>query len=87
MGEDQDGGATSSEINHPPTFVSPVGECVAMAGDRILIPNECEGSKISPCGRNDREVNGDDVFNITTQSLEGEEFREVPAITDFQTYP
>ncbi len=58
-----------------------------MAGDRIVIPNECEGSKISPCGRNNREVNGDDVFNITTQSLEGEEFREVPAITDFQTYP
>jgi hypothetical protein len=56
-----------------------------MAGDRIVIPNE--ESKISPCGRNDREVNGDDVFNITTESLEGEEFREVPAITDFQTYP
>ena len=50
----------------------PVGDCVAMAKDRIVIPNECEGSKISPCGRNDRdEVFG--VLEFTTQSLEGEE--------------
>ena len=26
-----------------------------MAQDRIVIPNECEGSKISPYGRNDRD--------------------------------
>lgn|SRR5919109_1299752 len=61
--------------------------------DRIVIPNECKGSKISPCGRNDREVNGDNVSNVTksrlfpltkkvaspltTQSLEGEAYRFV----------
>jgi hypothetical protein len=38
-----------------------------MAQDRIVIPNECEGSKISPCGRNDR----DDVFDVARQSLMG----------------
>jgi hypothetical protein len=38
-----------------------------MAQDRVVIPNECEGSKISPCGRNDR----DDVFDVTTQSPKG----------------
>jgi hypothetical protein len=27
------------------------------AGNRIVIPNECEGSKISPFGRNDRGRN------------------------------
>ena len=42
-------------------------DCVAMAQDRVVIPNECEGSKISPCGRNDR----DDVFDVTTQSPKG----------------
>ena len=41
----------------------------AMAQDRIVIPNECEGSKISPCGRNDRE----DVFDVATQSVEEED--------------
>jgi hypothetical protein len=39
-----------------------------MAQDRIVIPNECEGSKIFPCGRNDR----DDVFNVATQCPMGE---------------
>ena len=39
-----------------------------MIQDRIVIPNECEGSRISPCGRNDR----DDVFDLVTQSLAGE---------------
>ena len=24
--------------------------------DRIVIPNKCEGSKISPCGRNDKTM-------------------------------
>ena len=46
----------------------PSRDCVAMIQDRIVIPNECEGSRISPCGRNDR----DDVFDLVTQSLAGE---------------
>src|SRR5215831_14217546 len=41
----------------------------AMTQDCIVIPNECEGSRISPFGRNDR----DDVFDNATQSLQGEE--------------
>jgi hypothetical protein len=40
-----------------------------MVQDRIVIPNECEGSKISPCGRNDR----DEVFDVVTRSLGGGE--------------
>ena len=43
-----------------------------MAQNRIVIPNECEGSKISPCGRNDR----DDLFDVATQSPEGEGRRQ-----------
>jgi hypothetical protein len=37
-------------------FPSPLGDCVVTAEDRGChpIPNGCEGSKISPCGRNDR---------------------------------
>jgi hypothetical protein len=40
----------------------------------VVIPNECEGSKISPCGRNDTEADGQEGFCIATQSRsEGEE--------------
>src|SRR5262245_50917158 len=41
----------------------------AMAQDSIVIPIECEGSRISPFGRNDR----DDVFDIATQLLQGKD--------------
>jgi crotonobetainyl-CoA:carnitine CoA-transferase CaiB-like acyl-CoA transferase len=32
-------------------------------GDRVVIPNEREGSKISPSGRNDTERNGEDALD------------------------
>jgi hypothetical protein len=47
------------------------GDCVALSKSRVVIPNECEGSKISPCGRNDREADGHDVFAIATQIQAG----------------
>jgi hypothetical protein len=34
----------------------------------VVIPNECEGSKISPCGRNDRKANAT-MFSILRHSL------------------
>ena len=56
----------------PSPHSSPAKDCVAIAEDRVVIPNGCEGSKISPCGRNDRGAGGHDVFGITTQSLKEE---------------
>ena len=37
-----------------------------MLEERIVIPNECEGSKISPCGRNDTEAKGQDILGVMT---------------------
>jgi hypothetical protein len=33
---------------------------------RVVIPNECEGSKISPWGRNDRDGDGDALPDCDT---------------------
>jgi hypothetical protein len=43
-----------------------------MRGKWVVIPNGCEGSKISPCGRNDRGADAVDIFGIATQSPRGE---------------
>src|SRR2546422_471084 len=47
----------------------PIEDCVATPQAYIVITNECEGSKISPCGRNDRQVSGHNEFAIVTQPL------------------
>jgi ABC-type nitrate/sulfonate/bicarbonate transport system substrate-binding protein len=53
-------------------------DCVARHWNRVVIPNECEGSKISPCGRNDRKASGGDVFfDIATQSPKRKEVSAV----------
>jgi NMT1/THI5 like len=52
---------------------SRVRDSVATHWNRVVIPNECEGSKISPCGRNDRKANGGDVFDSATQSVKRED--------------
>jgi ABC-type nitrate/sulfonate/bicarbonate transport system substrate-binding protein len=48
---------------------SRVRDSVATHWNRVVIPNECEGSKISPCGRNATKANGGDVFDSATQTV------------------
>jgi len=70
----------------PSPLPSHFRDCVATYGHPVVIPNECEGSKISPFGRNDREVNRDDVFRIATQSLKGKQvFRALLYLSAFFT--
>ena len=45
-------------------------DCVAMPEEWVVIPNGCEGSKISPCGRNDKEADGQDL-SVLRHSLRG----------------
>src|ERR671922_1216324 len=47
---------------HAPLLSFSRSEAVAIPGTRVVIPNECEGSKISPCGRNDRPASGNESF-------------------------
>src|SRR6266536_4480485 len=55
-----------------PSYISPVADSVTMSRDRVVIPNECEGSKISPGARpeyrrrsrNDTEVDGNDALDM-----------------------
>jgi hypothetical protein len=57
----------------PSPHSSRVRDCVATTEDRVVIANECEESKISLCGRNDRSADRHDVSGMATQSLNGEE--------------
>ena len=55
-----------------PSHISPVADSVTMSRDRVVIPNECEGSEISPGARpeyrrrsrNDTEVDGNDALDM-----------------------
>jgi crotonobetainyl-CoA:carnitine CoA-transferase CaiB-like acyl-CoA transferase len=55
-----------------PSYISPVADSITMSRDRIVIPNECEGSEISPGARpeyrrgsrNDTEVDGNDALDM-----------------------
>jgi len=55
-----------------PSYISPVADSVTMSRDRVVIPNECEGSEISPGARpeyrrrsrNDTEVDGNDALDM-----------------------
>src|SRR4029077_14687923 len=47
-----------------PSTISPVADSVTMSRDRVVIPNEREGSKISPSGRDDTEVDGNNALDI-----------------------
>ena len=55
-----------------PSYISPVADSITMSRDRVVIPNECEGSEISPGARpeyrrgsrNDTEVDGNDALDM-----------------------
>ncbi len=55
-----------------PSHISPVADSITMSRDRVVIPNECEGSEISPGARpeyrrrsrNDTEVDGNDALDM-----------------------
>jgi hypothetical protein len=55
------------------SFSYPSRDCVAIAGECVVIPNECEGSRFLPAvemtGRSTEAM----FFNIATQSPTGED--------------